>query len=93
MRAILASRLVDRRPDARGLAGFLAFGAVQEPLTAVEGVQSLPPGCLQEIDLRNGLSGASEPIRRYWRFPRAQPDTTEAQAVERVRTTRSSTTW
>ncbi|MGB7591492.1 MAG: asparagine synthase (glutamine-hydrolyzing) [Terriglobia bacterium] len=44
IRALLASGLVPRRLDMTGLASYLAFGAVQDPLTIIEGVRSLPPG-------------------------------------------------
>jgi asparagine synthase (glutamine-hydrolysing) len=44
IRALLASGLVPRRLDMAGLASYLAFGAVQEPFTIIEGVRSLPPG-------------------------------------------------
>jgi len=44
IRALLASGLVPRRLDMTGLASYLAFGAVQDPVTIIEGVRSLPPG-------------------------------------------------
>jgi len=44
IRALLASGLVPHRLDMTGLASYLAFGAVQDPLTIIEGVRSLLPG-------------------------------------------------
>jgi asparagine synthase (glutamine-hydrolysing) len=44
IRALLASGLVPRRLDMTGLASYLAFGAVQDPFTIIEGVRSLSPG-------------------------------------------------
>lgn len=44
VRALLASDLVPRQLDRAGLYGFLVGGSVPEPLTLVEGVQSLPAG-------------------------------------------------
>jgi asparagine synthase (glutamine-hydrolysing) len=44
IRALLASRLISRRVDMTGLASYLAFGAVQDPFTIIEGVRSLHPG-------------------------------------------------
>ncbi len=44
VRSLLATGLVPRRLDSLGLASYLAFGAVQDPLTIIEGVASLPPG-------------------------------------------------
>src|SRR5438105_6897811 len=43
VRAILASGLVPRAIDPQGLAGFLCYGCVQQPLTMVRGVRSFPP--------------------------------------------------
>lgn len=54
VRAILASGLIERRIDRRGLGTMLAFGAVQEPCTFFEGVTMLPPGCAQTFDLSSG---------------------------------------
>jgi asparagine synthase (glutamine-hydrolysing) len=44
LRSLLATRLPPHRLDKLGLASFLAFGAVQDPLTIIEGVRSLPSG-------------------------------------------------
>ena len=44
VRALLASGLIPRTLSLAGLRSYLAFGSVQEPLTMVEGVRSLPPG-------------------------------------------------
>lgn len=44
VRAILASRLVDRRISVEGLNSYLKYGSVQEPCTLVDRVESLPAG-------------------------------------------------
>jgi len=44
IRALLSTGLVPRRLDLEGLTSYLAFGAVQDPITIIEGVRSLPPG-------------------------------------------------
>ncbi len=44
VRALLESGLVPRRLDCAGLVSYLEFGAVQDPLTAIEGVRSVMPG-------------------------------------------------
>jgi asparagine synthase (glutamine-hydrolysing) len=44
VRALVASGLVPRRLSLRGLNGYLALGAVQDPDTLVDGVHSLPAG-------------------------------------------------
>jgi asparagine synthase (glutamine-hydrolysing) len=47
IRALLASGLVLRKLSLDGFASYLEFGSVQDPLTIVDGVQSLLPGhCL-----------------------------------------------
>jgi asparagine synthase (glutamine-hydrolysing) len=50
VRALLASGDVPRTLDVDGLRSYLAFGSVQEPLTLVRGVRSLPPGCMLVMD-------------------------------------------
>jgi asparagine synthase (glutamine-hydrolysing) len=50
VRALLQSRLLDSRIDHRSLAGYLAYGGVQEPLTIYEGISSMPRGCWRELD-------------------------------------------
>jgi asparagine synthase (glutamine-hydrolysing) len=65
VRALLQSSLPDARIDRRSLAGYLAYGAVQEPLTIYEGVFSLPRGCWQERDDRGNVVTEG----RYWQFP------------------------
>jgi asparagine synthase (glutamine-hydrolysing) len=49
VRSILASGLVDRKVDRRGLAGLLAYGAVQQPLTIFQSISSFPAGRHQTI--------------------------------------------
>ena len=78
VRAILASGLVDATLDRRGLAGFLAYGAVQEPFTIIEQITALPSGSWMEVDDQ----GAAVAEGRYWDFPSiARPETTEDDLV------------
>jgi asparagine synthase (glutamine-hydrolysing) len=65
VRALLQSGLLDSRIDRRSLAGYLAYGAVQEPLTIYESIFSLPRGCWQEWDGRGDVVAGG----RYWQFP------------------------
>jgi len=65
VRALLQSGLPDSRIDPRSLAGYLAYGAVQEPLTIYDGIFSLPRGCWQERDDRGNVVAGG----RYWQFP------------------------
>ena len=65
VRALLQSKLLDSRIDRRSLAGYLAYGAVQEPLTIYEGIFSLPRGSWQERDERGNVVAEGS----YWQFP------------------------
>jgi asparagine synthase (glutamine-hydrolysing) len=65
VRALLQSGLLDSRIDRRSLAGYLAYGAVQEPLTIYQDVFALPPGCWQERDEHGNIVAGG----RYWQFP------------------------
>ena len=60
VRALLASGLVPKIPDTKGLLSFLAYGSVQEPFTLVAGVRSLPAGSHAWYE-----DGKLE-IRPYW---------------------------
>jgi asparagine synthase (glutamine-hydrolysing) len=82
VRAILATGLVKPEIDRRGVAGFLAYGAVQHPFTLFEGVTSLPPG--SHLTLR---PGAAEGPKTFWRLPAPQPALSEAAAIRAVRDT------
>ncbi|HUN63724.1 MAG TPA: asparagine synthase (glutamine-hydrolyzing) [Candidatus Sulfotelmatobacter sp.] len=44
LRALLASRVVERKLSGDALTSYLLFGSVSEPVTLVEGAFSLPPG-------------------------------------------------
>lgn len=50
VRALLASGLVPRSLDVDGLRSYLAYGSVQEPLTMIRNVRSLPPGTMAWVD-------------------------------------------
>ena len=63
VRALLASGVVARRLDPRGLRAFLAYGALQDPLTLVDQVQSLLPG-----HWMTWQEGHVE-VERYWHLP------------------------
>ena len=65
VRALLAGGLVPRCLSLDGLASYLAYGSVQEPLTLIEGVYSLPPGHWMTINVQRGTRN----VQRYWDFP------------------------
>jgi asparagine synthase (glutamine-hydrolysing) len=68
VRAARASGLIPFRVDPRGLVGYLAYGAAQEPLTIVEGLRMVAPGTRVELDAGGGEVATSS----YWSLP--QPD-------------------
>ena len=81
VRALLASGLVERRLNERGLAGFVRFGSLPEPLTLIEGVQSLPAG--HWLRIRDGKIIEQH---RYWSpNPIATVNQREAETINAVR--------
>ena len=81
VRALLASGLVERRLNERGLAGFVRFGSLPEPLTLIEGVQSLPAG--HWLRIRDGKIIEQH---RYWSpNPIATVNQREAETIKAVR--------
>lgn len=73
IRALLASGMVPFEIDRAGLAGYLAYGSVQEPLTILRNVSSLPSGSWMELD----TSGEIQSRDVYWDMP--QPDDAKAK--------------
>jgi len=72
VRALLASGLVPRRLSLDGVASYLAYGSVQEPLTLIEGVYSLPPGQGMTINVQRSTFDVQRltcHVQRYWDFP------------------------
>ncbi|MES1165241.1 MAG: asparagine synthase (glutamine-hydrolyzing), partial [Verrucomicrobiota bacterium] len=67
VRAILQTGLLPRRIDPRGVAGLLAYGAVQRPTTIFRGIQDLPPGHFQIVTVESGSVRLR--LERYWRPP------------------------
>lgn len=84
VRAILASGLVDRRISQRGLGTLLAFGAVQDPDTIIEGVHSFPGGYWQEFPIDTALGTTHAAPVRYWRPPTVDATITEPEAIDRI---------
>lgn len=87
VRAVLASGLVPDAIDRRGLAGFLAYGAVQHPFTLYERVRSLPPGSYQQFSATDGGWTADEPAS-YWSYP----EPVSVNATDATRTVRDAIT-
>ena len=73
VRALLGSGVIRRELSAAGLYTYLAFGSVQEPLTMIDGVVSLPPGSWLKV--APGREGLAIESGTYWRPTGAQdPD-------------------
>jgi asparagine synthase (glutamine-hydrolysing) len=83
VRALLASGLVPRRMDRRGMAGLLAYGAVQHPYTLVESVASFPPGHWQGVEAPESPAAP----RAFFEFPRPRIETDGPDAARAVRST------
>ena len=64
VRALLASGITPRSLSAAAVATYLSTGSVAEPLTIIEGVYAIPPGCYVEIAPR-GESFHALPPRRF----------------------------
>lgn len=65
IKAILASRRLNRRLNLDSLGQFLAWEYVPAPDTLLEGVRKLEPGSSLELD----LAGFSSRTRRWWELP------------------------
>lgn len=87
VQALLASGLVPAKLDRRGLAGMLAYGAVQQPCTLLRDVRSLPPGCWQEFTARAGGGWTTACPQPYWSFPACRHDLIGEAAVTAVSST------
>ncbi|MGI9087343.1 MAG: asparagine synthase (glutamine-hydrolyzing) [Chthoniobacterales bacterium] len=79
LRAILQTGLVPRRLCGEALAGYLLFGAVQEPLTLVQGVRVLSAG--HHLLWRKRASR----ITKFWDMQFSDERYTNEEAVAQVR--------
>jgi len=84
VRAIISSGIVPPEPDRRGVAGMLAYGALQDPFTFFKGIRSFPVGSFQWVECRSDGSVHELPAERHWDFPAVNPAMTAKEAVERV---------
>jgi len=82
VRMLRATGLVSAEFDPAGVAGYLAYGSPQDPLTVHRDIRSFPAGTTQWIAL--GADGPVQegPRTQYWRFPEADPSRTAAEAAE-----------
>lgn len=88
VRPLLASGLISPDLDPAGVAGFLMYGAPQDPLTVHRDIRSFPCGTWQWIGFDpRSRTLMPEPPCRFWRFPKVDFGYDEPRAVEDVRRT------
>lgn len=78
LRALLSSGKISRRLSIEGLYTYLAFGSVQEPLTIISDVYSVPPASYLQIEVLDSQLMISQ--SRYWSPP--DPGSTEPSSEE-----------
>src|SRR5258706_347614 len=70
----IATGLMEKNLDRKGLAGWLAYGAMQHPAKILEHIRSFPPGSYQFFD--SAACGQSSPFR-FWSYPSRRTDIDE----------------
>jgi asparagine synthase (glutamine-hydrolysing) len=70
VRALLATGVMPRRISDAGLFSFLTFGSVQEPLSLIDGIVSLPPASWMKVSLVDGKLVKKQGV--YWEPPDQQ---------------------
>jgi len=85
IRAVLSSGLVPDDLDVAGIAGMLAYGAVQGSRTIYDKISSFPAGAVQWIAATAAQGRSLEEPRRFWSFPRATLADGPELAAENVR--------
>ena len=86
VRALLASGLVPRTLSEEAVASYLATGSVSEPLSIIEGIRAVPPGCVLEIVV-DGSDARITGIRRFASpfAAAAEQGASESEAVSNLR--------
>ena len=74
IRALAASGAVPLDLDVGGIAGMLAYGALQDPRTFYRHIRSFPAGHSQWIDAAVVAGGEPDDPRPFWRFPDPRPE-------------------
>lgn len=78
VRSLTSSGAAATRLSTAGIGTFLDFGAVSEPLTAIQGVLALPPGHSAIVNA-DGVA-----LTRYWAPPEASPEWPKCDAAEEL---------
>src|SRR6516165_7004443 len=66
IKALLASGMVEARPDVRGINHIFTFFALPGPITCFEGIQALLPGHYLSVQLSQAGESAQISDRVYW---------------------------
>src|SRR5438132_2917967 len=68
IKALLATGLIDARPDVRGINHIFTFFSLPGPVTCFEGIQALPPGRFLTVQV--GQAGGKTRVheRTYWQI-------------------------
>lgn len=86
VRALLASGVVSDELDMAGIAGMLAYGAPQDPLTVHRAIRSLPAGTSAWVEVDGRSTGWLQAARPFWQFPQLDhAATTRPAAAGEVR--------
>jgi asparagine synthase (glutamine-hydrolysing) len=84
LRALLASGLVPRELNAEGVDSYLANGSVEAPLTIVEGIKQLLPGCCLQLRASESIELRTHEFARRNTEPAKPKDRSEAVAELRA---------
>jgi asparagine synthase (glutamine-hydrolysing) len=84
VRALQATGFIPQSINRQAVAGFLAYGALQQPQTLFTSIHALPPGTWQEF--RTGSTGTwvSDRPKRHWTYPLSRSDLGLKQAISEV---------
>jgi asparagine synthase (glutamine-hydrolysing) len=69
VRSLLATGRIEPALSSAAVASYLFTGSVAEPLTIIEGIVAIPPGCVVEVKPQSGGFALGEPERFITAFP------------------------
>lgn len=78
VQGVLATNFVEPKIDSSGIAGMLAYGAVQQPQTVFKNIRAFPAGSILEVSASDFAPGSWPATTKHWKFP----DLTHASAIE-----------
>ena len=90
VRALHATGFIPQEINLQAVAGFLAYGALQQPHTLFNSIHALAPGSWQEFRPCSTGTWVSNRPKRHWNYPPPRYDLGLEQAIEEVGTTLDS---